>query len=114
MTLSSRAVECLVNGVIPMKVGDLREALAKLDSQLEVRVALDGSFVPVIEVAAFAGTDFVLIRGKGKTPQSTKYSIQEQGLIGHLVRLGFDNEKIGEVLGRPTKSVAGARKRLGF
>jgi hypothetical protein len=97
-----------------MTVGELRELLAKLDSQLKVEVALNGSFVPVIEVAAYGGTDFILIRGKGKTPQAPKYSIQEQGLIGHLVRLGFDNDKIGEVLGRTTKSVEGARKRLGF
>ena len=36
-----------------MTVGELRGALAKLDSQKSVTVALDGSFVPVVEVAAF-------------------------------------------------------------
>jgi len=97
-----------------MRVGDLREALAKLDSQKDILIALDGSFVPMIEVAVLDGTDFVLLRGKGKLPQSTKFSIHEQGLIGHLVRLGFSNDKIGEVLGRSSKSVQGARKKLGF
>jgi len=97
-----------------MKVGDLREALAKLDSDKDVLVALDGSFVPAAEVAMFEGTDFVLVRGKETTPKPGKFTVQEQGLIGHLVRLGFTSEKIGEVLGRSTKSVEGARKRLGF
>ena len=97
-----------------MTVGDLREALAKLDSQREVMVAFEGSFVPVAEVARCDGADFILIRGREKEPRSGKYSIQEKGLIGHLVRLGFDNDRIGAVLGRSTKSVQGARKALGF
>ena len=96
-----------------MTVGDLREALAKLDSQLTVEIAFDGSFVPVVDVEMFEGTDFVLLRSKTMN-LPTKYTIHEQGLIGHLVRLGFDNEKIGKVLGRPTKSVQGVRKRHGF
>jgi hypothetical protein len=97
-----------------MTVGDLREALAKLDSQQEVLIALDGSFVPIAEVAAFDGTDFILLRGVSKTLQPKKFTVQEEGMIGHLVRLGFDNERIGKVLGRPSKSVQAARKKLGF
>lgn len=97
-----------------MTVGDLREALAKLDSQKEVVIALDGSFVPIAEVASFNGTDFILLRGVSNTPEPKKFTVQEQGMIGHLVRLGFDNERIGKVLGRPSKSVQAARKRLGF
>jgi hypothetical protein len=65
-------------------------------------------------VATFEGADFVLLRGKDTMPQSKKFSINEQGLIGHLIRLGFDNERIGQVLGRSSESVKGARKKLGF
>jgi hypothetical protein len=97
-----------------MTVGDLREVLAKLDSQLTVEVALNGSIVPVTEITALGGTDFVIIRGKGKSPPSKTFTIQEQGRIGHMVRLGFDNEKIGQVLGRTMESVERARKKLGF
>jgi hypothetical protein len=80
-----------------MKVGDLREALAKIDSQQDVMIALGGSFVPVVQVAAFDGTDFILIRGKEVIPQKSKFTIHEQGRVGLLVRLGFNNDKIGEV-----------------
>ena len=97
-----------------MTVDDLREVLAKLDSQTNVMIAFDGSIVPVAEVAAFDGADFILIRGSRSTPQSKKFTMQEQGFIGHLVRLGFDNDKIGEVLIRSSKSVQQARKKLGF
>lgn len=97
-----------------MTVGDLRDALAKLDSQQNVLMSLEGSFVPIAEVAAFNGADFILLRGVSNTEQPKKFTVQEQGMIGHLVRLGFDNEKIGKVLGRPSKNVQAARKRLGF
>jgi hypothetical protein len=97
-----------------MTVGDLREALAKLDAEQDLLIALDGSFVPIAEVATIDGADFILLRGVSKTPQLRKFTVQEQGMIGHLVRLGFDNERIGKVLGRPSKSVQAARKKLGF
>jgi hypothetical protein len=97
-----------------MTVGDLREALATLDPQQNLLIALDGSFVPIAEVATFHGTDFSLLRGVSKIPQPKKFTVQEQGMIGHLVRLGFDNIRIGHVLGRPSKSVQASRKKLGF
>ena len=97
-----------------MTVGDLRAELAKLDSQQNVVVSFDGAFVPMTEVAVFEGLDFVLVRGKGKTSHRKKFTIEEQGLIGHLVRLGFDNDKIGNVLERPSKSVKDMRKKLDF
>ena len=97
-----------------MKVGELQEALAKLDSQHDVMILLNGAFVPVTEVAVFNGLDFIILRGPDKEQASKKYTIQEQGLVGHLVRQGFDNEKIGHVLGRPTQNIKRARKKFGF
>jgi hypothetical protein len=98
-----------------MTVGELQAALAKLDSEHNIMIALNGSFVPLIGVtAAAAGTNFVVIRGKGKIQQSKRFSIDEEGIIGHLARLGLSDDEIGEVLGRPSDSVKRKRKALGF
>src|SRR5437016_3836781 len=97
-----------------MTVGELQVELAKLDAKLDAMILLNGSFSPVVDVIGVAGADCTIIRGKGKTDQPKKLSINEQGLLGYLVRLGLSNENIGEVLGRPTKIVEKNRKTLGF
>jgi hypothetical protein len=97
-----------------MTVGDLRAELAKLHSDLDAVIILNGSLSPVIEVLAVPGADFVVIRGKRAGPPPRKFTINEEGVVGHLVRIGLSNEKIGEILGRPTKAVVQKRKTLGF
>ena len=96
-----------------MTVGELRANLASLHSDLIVNIALNGSFVPVIGVhSAGPGTNFIVIRGKGKIQRSKRYSLDEEGVLGHLVSAGFDDNQIGEVLGRPAPSIARKRKAL--
>jgi hypothetical protein len=96
-------------------VGELRAALAKLDSDLNVIIALNGSFVPVTGLTpAATGTNFVVIRGKGKLVGPRKFSVDEEGVLGHLARLGLGDDEIAEVLGRPPASIRQRRKALGF
>jgi hypothetical protein len=97
-----------------MTVGDLRAALAHADPQLDLRIAVDGTFAPVVGVSAVAGSPFVVLRGLGKTQQSPRFSIQEEGVLGKLVTLGLSDEEIGQVLGRPPQSVERKRKALGL
>ena len=97
-----------------MTVGELQAELTKLDPKLNAMILLNGSFTPVMGVTAVDGAEFTVIRGKGNSNQSKQFSIGEQGLIGHLARFGFSDEKIAEVLGRTTKSVTTKRKSLGF
>jgi hypothetical protein len=97
-----------------MTIGDLRAQLAKLESSHEAVVVLNGTLSPIIEVLAVPGAEFIVIRGKGTAPPPRKFTVSEEGVIGHLVRLGFGDEKIGEVLGRAPKSIAQKRKALGI
>ena len=98
-----------------MTVGELRAKLDKLNSENDVMIALNGSFVPLIGVtAAGPGTNFVVIRGKGKLQPSKRFSIDEEGIIGHLARLDLNDNEGGEVLGRPGASVKRKRRALGF
>ena len=94
-----------------MKVGDLQAQLAKLDRQADVLIAVNGSFVPALGVVAASGATAIVIRGKGQNQTSPRFSIAEEGMIGHLARLGVSDDEIGEVLGRPADSVK--RKREG-
>lgn len=96
-----------------MTIGDLQAELAKLDSKLDVMILLNGTFTAVIDVMAVTEARFAVIRGRGATPQGKKFSVNEQGLVGHLARAGLNNERIGEILGRPATSVAKTRKTLG-
>lgn len=97
-----------------MTVGDLRAQLATLDSQLDTVVILNGTIAPAIEVLVVPGAEFIVIRGKGTSPPPRKFTINEEGIIGRLARLGLSDEKVAEVLGRPTRSVAQKRRALGF
>lgn len=96
-----------------MTVGELRANLASLHSDLIVNIALNGSFVPVIGVhSAGPGTNFIVIRGKGKIQGSKRFSLDEEGVLGHLVHAGFDDNQISDVLGRSVKIIALKRKAL--
>jgi hypothetical protein len=97
-----------------MTVGDLRAELAQLDANASVMIAVNRNFVHVVGVTATRGTPFAVIRGKGKMVQSKVFSIDEEGILGHLARLGLGDKEIGEVLGRPPKAVAQKRKALGL
>ena len=77
-------------------------------------IAVNGTFKPVIGVTAVSGSSFVVIRGKGKTQLSKRFSIDEEGIIGHLVGLGLTDGELAEILGRPAASVAKKRKALGY
>ncbi len=97
-----------------MTVGELQVELAKLDPEVKVSVLLNGSIAPVIGVTAVPGASFMLLRGHGKGQKSKNFTVNEEGLIGHLVHLGFTDEQIGEVLERPAQSVERKRKALGL
>jgi hypothetical protein len=97
-----------------MTVGELRAALAKSDATQDVTILVNSIHTPVVEVVVVPGAEMIILRGKNAAPPRQKLSINEQGLVGYLVRLGLDNDGIGRVLGRPAKSVERARKGLGF
>ena len=96
-----------------MTVGELAEALAKLNPQQNLLIAVDGAFAPVIGVTGADGAPFVILRGQGKKRDGSPFTVGEEGIITHLSRLGLSDEAIGEVLGRPPESVKRKRKALG-
>jgi hypothetical protein len=102
-----------MEALMSMTVGALQTELAKLEPQAGLMLAVNGIFVPVIGVTGAGGTTFAVIRGKGKLNQSSRFTIDEEGLLGHLARLGVSDEEIGEVLGRPAHSIKRKRKALG-
>jgi hypothetical protein len=97
-----------------MTVGELLGQLSKVDSETTAMIAVNGVFVPVVGVTAVAGSSFAVLRGKGKTQQSNRFTIDEEGVLGHLARLGLDDKEISEILGRPSESVKKKRKALGL
>jgi hypothetical protein len=102
------------SGEDSMNVGELRGALSSLDAQQDVMIAVDGTFAPVVGVTAASGASFIVVRGQGKMQESKRFTIGEEGVIGHLARLGVSDDEIGEVLGRPSESVKRKRQSLGF
>jgi hypothetical protein len=97
-----------------MTVGKLQALLAKLNTQANVLVAVNGSFVPVVGVTAASGAEFIVVRGLGRPEERRHFSVGEEGVIGHLVHLGASDQEIGEVLGRPKSTIGRKRKSLGF
>jgi hypothetical protein len=97
-----------------MTVREMAATLANVDPEHTVMIAVDGTFAPVVGVTAGSGASFVVIRGQGKMQQSKRFTIAEEGVIGHLAHIGVSDEEIGEVLGRPSESVKRKRKALGF
>jgi hypothetical protein len=88
-----------------MTVGELQAQWANLDAQLSVTIAVNGTFVPVVGLTASPSAPFVVIPGKGKLQQSNRFSVDEEGILGHLARLGLGDDEIGEVLGRASESI---------
>jgi hypothetical protein len=70
--------------------------------------------VPIVGVTAVSGSTYVLLRGKGKKQEGTRFTIQEDGVIGHLTHLGLSDDAIGEVLARSPESVERNGKAFGF
>jgi len=97
-----------------LTVGNLQALLAKVDTQADVLIAVNGTYAPLLGVVSASGTPFIVLRGKGKHQPSPRFFVEKEGVIGRLVRLGVSDEEIGEVLGRPTDSVKRKRKTLGI
>jgi hypothetical protein len=95
-----------------MNVAELQAKLASLDPELELMIALHGDFVPIAGVVSAPGSFQAVIRGRGKPQCSSRFSVQEDGLIGHLTTLGVSDQDIAVVLGRPTASVTRRKKAL--
>lgn len=97
-----------------MTVADLRSALAEMDADREVLITFGGEFVPVVGVTAKPGLSFVLVRGMNKGELPKRFTINEDGLIGHLSTGGMDDNGIAEILGRSHDAVKRRRKALGY
>src|SRR5262249_33457100 len=97
-----------------MTAGQFLVELAKVDPQLDIRIAVDGTFAPVVGVTAVAGSPFLVVRGKGKDRESGHFTIHEEGVLGRLAALGLSDAEIGEVLGRSPQTVKRKRKALGL
>lgn len=97
-----------------MTVRELQLELAKLNPGDEVRITINGSFARVGGVTPVPKADYVVVRGIGKLAKNDRFTVDEEGIIGHLTSLGLTNEAIGEVLGRPAESIKRKRKALGF
>jgi hypothetical protein len=99
---------------VSMSVGELRRALETMDQQANVMLVVNGAFVSVAGLASAPGASFVAIRGKGVLHRSRRFSVAEEGVIGHLSKLGASDIDIGEVLGRSADHVKKKRIALGF
>jgi hypothetical protein len=97
-----------------MTAGNLQAELAKIGSEAEVMIAVNGTFVPIDGVNCVSEASLVVIRGKGKAPPSLRFTVGEDGVIGHLTHLGLADDEIAVILGRPAKSVERRRKTLGL
>jgi hypothetical protein len=97
-----------------MTVRELQLELAELNPGDEVWITINGSFARVGGVTPVPKADYVVVRGIGKLAKNDRFTVDEEGIIGHLTSLGLTNEAIGEVLGRPAESIKRKRKALGF
>jgi hypothetical protein len=97
-----------------MTVAELQAELARLNPDEEVWVTITGAFAPVGRLTAVPKAAYVVLRGAGKVPKTDRFTVDEEGILGHLSSLGLTNEAIAEVLDRPAESVKRKRKALGF
>jgi len=52
------------------------------------------------------------MRGQGKTLQSKRFTVQEEGILRQLASVGLTDSQIGEVHGRPAEDVEKKRTKL--
>ena len=97
-----------------MTTKDLQRELGAVDPAADVVLAANGALVPVTGITFVPGKSVFIIRGRSKSKFNQRFTIEEDGVVGHLRMLGFSDEMIGEVLGREPDSVKGRRKRLGL
>jgi hypothetical protein len=97
-----------------MTVRELQLELARLNPDDEVRVTISGTFAPLGGLTPVPQAEYIVLRATGKLAKSDRFTIDEEGIIGHLTSLGLTNEAIGEVLDRPAESIKRKRKALGF
>jgi len=97
-----------------LTVGELKKALKDIEDDTLLYLLVEGKIVSVDGVTRADEVTMAIIRGKGKTGSSKRFSLTEDGVIGGLYTRGLSDAKIAEILGRPEKSVTQRRKRLGF
>lgn len=97
-----------------MNAQELQQELSTIDPAAEVVIAVNGALVPVTGISSVPDKMTVLIRGRSKDKCNERFTTQEDGVIGHLRRLGLTDNMIGEILGRDGPSVKGRRRRLGL
>lgn len=96
-----------------MTVAELQAELVRLNPDENVLMAINGTFVPVGRLTAVQKAGYVVLRPTGKLAKSDRFTVGEEGILGHLAGLGLTNEAIAEVLDRPVESVKRKRKALG-
>jgi hypothetical protein len=97
-----------------MKVQDIQRELRAVDPIADVILAANGALVPVTGITFVPNKTMVVIRGRSKVKSNRRFTMEEDGVIGHLGTSGFIDETIGEVLGRDSDAVEVRRKRLGL
>jgi hypothetical protein len=65
-------------------------------------------------VTAVTGSQFVVIRCVGKTQRSSRFTLDEEGVLGKLAFSGVTDKNIAVVLGREAPAVKRKRIALGI
>lgn len=94
-------------------VRDLQARLAGLDPDMEIMVARDGAFAPLLDVKVIPGTARVLLRCKGTSREGSRFSTAEEGIIAYLAGAGVSDEDIADLMERTAASIKRKRKTLG-
>ena len=98
-----------------MTVGELQNELAKLSPDLTVMIGMNRNLSQILRVTSNPKSNLIVLGGKDMArTKKDPFTTDEDGIIGHLVRLGLENEEIEVILGRPANSVKKRRAVLGF
>lgn len=97
-----------------MTAGELTAALAELDPQLELLVAIGGDLVPLVGIASAGGSPYGVIHGVNKRKPTAAFTLDEQGVLGKLAGMGLNDVQIGLILGRPPEVITKKRKAMGL
>jgi hypothetical protein len=94
-----------------MKCYELIRLLANLPPDCDIKVAVDGQFERVSGVAALKDGSMGIVRLENRGPPG-RVTIQEEGLIGHMIKLGLSNDEMADFLQRPVIAIERFRKRF--
>ncbi|MBX9679036.1 MAG: hypothetical protein K2X38_09760 [Gemmataceae bacterium] len=97
-----------------MKASELISLLAEVDPQSEVLLSLNSIILPASEMVAIRDADFIVLRSKRTEKGVRRFTVAEDGLIGHMVRLRITEDEMAKALDRPVRAVKTRRKHLGF